>query len=174
MASKPFLPTMVQDIMNAHAILQDVARALRKHNLEAILIGNAAAALQGAPVTTLDIDFLFRKTPANIRKLKALARSLRSVVFKPFYPASGLYRFIRQDDALQIDFMTAIHGVRSFNSLRSRAVKLDVGRETLLVAHLSDIIVSKRVANRPRDRAVIDVLETTLRESKKAEPSSHP
>jgi hypothetical protein len=33
------------------------------------------AQLQGAPVTTVDIDFLFRQTPASLKKLKALARS---------------------------------------------------------------------------------------------------
>jgi len=38
------------------------------------MIGNAAAALQGSPVTTLDIDFMFQKTAGNLKKLKALAR----------------------------------------------------------------------------------------------------
>ena len=35
-----------------------------------VMVGNAAAAIQGAPVTTVDIDFLFRKTPVNVKKLK--------------------------------------------------------------------------------------------------------
>jgi hypothetical protein len=48
-------------------------------------------ALQGAPVTTLDFDFLFRKTPRNLAKLKAVAKSLGAVVMKPYYPASDLY-----------------------------------------------------------------------------------
>jgi hypothetical protein len=44
--------------------------ALSAVRLEAILIGNAAAAIQGAPVTTVDFDFMFRATPANLAKLK--------------------------------------------------------------------------------------------------------
>jgi hypothetical protein len=68
---------------------------------------------QVARVTTLDIDFFIRKTPANITKLKRLATSLGATVFKPFYPVSGLFRLTRDDDALQLDLTTTIHGIRS-------------------------------------------------------------
>jgi hypothetical protein len=77
--------------MNAQPLLARIARALAVQKLEAVLIGNAAAALQGAPVTTLDFDFLFRKTPTNMRKLKALADELDAVVLRPAYSASQLF-----------------------------------------------------------------------------------
>jgi len=38
-----------------------------------------AAALQGAPVTTVDFDFFFRRTPANVRKLRGIAAELDAV-----------------------------------------------------------------------------------------------
>jgi predicted nucleotidyltransferase len=155
--------------MDAGPVLSSVARALRENGLEAILIGNAAAALEGAPVTTLDLDFLFRKTPANLRKLKGVASLLGAVILRPYYPASDLFRLTRDDDSLQVDFMATIHGVKSYNSLKSRARLAKVGAEQVLVAALSDIIASKRAADRPRDRAVLDVLITTLKE-KKAKP----
>ena len=44
--------------MDASLLLARVAELLLRHHLEAVLIGNAAAALHGAPVTTVDIDFL--------------------------------------------------------------------------------------------------------------------
>jgi len=62
--------------MDARPTLFTLARVLDEEGLEAIMIGNAAAALHGAPVTTLDFDFLFPKTPGNLRKLKAVAKSL--------------------------------------------------------------------------------------------------
>jgi len=155
--------------MDARPILFMLARVLHQHGLEAVLIGNAAAALQGAPVTTLDFDFLFRKTPGNLRKLKAVARSLGAVVLKPYYPASDLFRVVRDEDSLQVDFMARIHGVRSVASLRSRALRLDCGGHVLLVADLADIIRSKRAAGRPRDRAVLEILEKTLHEKKQIE-----
>jgi predicted nucleotidyltransferase len=156
--------------VNGQPVLVMVARALDEHGLEAIMIGNAAAALQGAPVTTVDVDFLFRKTPANLKKLKAIASSLGAMLLKPFYPTSGLYRLMRDEDSLQLDFMATIHGVRSFESLRSRAKRMEFGGHPLLVADLADIIRSKRAAGRPRDRAVLLVLEKTLDEKKERRP----
>jgi hypothetical protein len=80
--------------MDAAPILIRVARVLRETGLEAVMIGNAAAALQGAPVTTVDLDFLFRKTPANVRKLKAVARAFDAMILRPYYPISGLFRLM--------------------------------------------------------------------------------
>ena len=150
--------------MNAAPLLNSVVAALADVRLEAILIGNAAAAIHGAPVTTVDFDFMFRATPVNLAKLKRFARRLEAVILRPYYPASSLYRVMNDERGLQVDFMPAIHGVKSFNSLRSRAEKIELGGRPLWVAHLADIIASKRAAARPRDKAVLDILEKTLRE----------
>jgi len=151
--------------MDAAPLLFQIAALLDRHALEAVLIGNAAAALQGAPVTTIDIDFLFRKTPANLKKLKAIAKELDATLLRPYYPASGLFRIFRDTDALQIDFMSAIHGVRSFKGLRKRAKAVRFGNVEILVAGLADIIRSKRAAGRAQDTAVLGVLEKTLEET---------
>jgi predicted nucleotidyltransferase len=150
--------------VDARPVLVAVARILREQGLEAILIGNAAAALHGAPVTTIDLDFLISQTPANLRKLERIADALGAVVFTPHYPVSGLFRLIRDEDALQLDFMTAAHGIRSFNSLRSRSTEVQFEGERMTVAALTDIIASKRAANRPRDHAVLDALQKALHE----------
>jgi hypothetical protein len=150
--------------MNAEPLLNSVVAALAQVGLEAILIGNAGAAVQGAPVTTVDFNFMFRATPVNLGKLKRFATRLEAVVMRPYYPMSALYRVMNDDRGLQADFMPAVHGVKSFNSLRSRAQMLDLGGHGLWVAHLADIIASKRAAGRPRDMAVLEVLEKTLRE----------
>lgn len=150
--------------MDAKPLLVEVARGLQQVHLEAVLIGNAAAALQGAPVTTIDFDFLFRRTTRNLAKLKVLARALRASILRPYYPASDLYRVVREDDGLQVDFMGTVHGVRSFEGARDRATIVEIDGVPILVASLTDIIRSKRAANRPRDRAVLDILERALEE----------
>jgi hypothetical protein len=155
--------------MDAAPLLNAVVAALADTGLEAILIGNAAAAIQGAPVTTLDFDFMFRETAANLTKMKKFATRLDAVILRPYYPVSKLYRVTNDDRGLQVDFMPVIHGVKSFNSLRSRAQSMRIAGRKLWIAHLADIIASKRATGRPRDKAVLEVLETTLREKAKAQ-----
>lgn len=149
--------------MDAMPLLTRLIAALARHKLEAVLIGNAAAAIHGAPVTTLDFDFMFRETPGNLRKLKAVAASLDAVILRPFYPVSKLYRMVDDACGLQADFMPTIHGVRSFEGLRSRASEQMIGGIKTVVASLDDIIASKKAAGRDRDRAVLPVLEQTRR-----------
>jgi predicted nucleotidyltransferase len=161
--------------VNAAPALAEIARSLLEARLEAVLIGNAAAALQGAPVTTVDFDFLFRRTPRNLAKLKIVARRLHAAILRPYYPASDLFRVVRDDDGLQVDFMGTIHGVRSFEGLRDRATSVAIDGAPVLVASLSDIIRSKRAAGRPRDLAVLDILEQAREEAKRSErPAGRP
>ena len=137
-----------------------------------MLIGNAAAALHGAPVTTIDLDFFLRKSAGNTRKLKALAIELEAIILRPYYPVSGLNRLSRRTDNLPLDFMTAIDGVNSFEGVRARSSEISVGGEPLRVAALADIVASKKAANRLSDLAVPGILEKTLDEAK--HPSQAP
>jgi hypothetical protein len=140
--------------MDASPLLARIAALLDKHGLESVLIGNAAAALQGAPVTTVDFDFMFRRTPANMRKLKAIARDLEAVLFKQFFPPSGTIRLMRDRDGLQMNFVNVIDGGPSFEGLRGRAKRVNLAGVHLLVADRSDIVRSKKATGRaPKRRA---------------------
>jgi predicted nucleotidyltransferase len=158
---------MRADGMNASPLLIKIARTLHMVRLETVMVGNAAAALHGAPVTTLDIDFMFRKTPTNLRKLKDFAEELDAQILKPFYPVSSLYRVVNDDTGMQVDFMSILHGIKSFENLRSDAVEVEFEGYELKIASLEKIIRSKKTLGRPRDLAVIEILERTLDEKKK-------
>jgi hypothetical protein len=158
--------------MDARPLLEEIGRALKEADLDVVLIGNAAAALQGAPLTTVDFDFLFRKTSRNVAKLKRFAARLRASILRPYYPASDLFRVVRDEDGLQIDFMGTIHGLRSFEGVRARASEIAVGDGSIAVASLADIIKSKRAAGRPRDLAVLDILERAYEATTSAKRTS--
>jgi hypothetical protein len=67
-----------------------------------------------------------------------------------------------------LDFMSQLHGVKSFESLKSRASEVYFGKAAILVADLKDIIRSKKALGRDKDLAVLDLLEKTQREKEKA------
>jgi hypothetical protein len=151
--------------VNAAPLLTHIAQTLQVVRLEAILIGNAAAALHGSPVTTIDFDFFFRNTPQNLAKLRKFAQQTDSIILRPYYPISSLLRVTNDERGIQVDFMSQIHGISSFASLRSRSIPMEIAPNiALMVASLADIIKSKRAAARPKDRAVIEILEKTLNE----------
>jgi hypothetical protein len=110
--------------MNALPILARVAGLLQRHKLEVIVIGNAAAALQGAPVTPTKIDFLFRRTPANVRKLKAITAELRETLLRQYFPRGPLWRISRDLDGLQIDFIATVTPAFERARKRSRPVRI--------------------------------------------------
>jgi predicted nucleotidyltransferase len=153
--------------MTAEPLLKLAARLLEKHRLDAVLIGNAAAALQGAPVTTMDLDFFMRATPRNATKVRKIAEDLRTSVIQPYYPVSTLFRISKPEEDLQLDFMTKISGIRSFEGVRSRATITEFGGHKLRVASLGDVIRSKTAAGRPEDLAILPVLHRVVRERAK-------
>jgi predicted nucleotidyltransferase len=151
--------------MNAKYQLSSISNLLNQQGLEAILIGCAAAALQGAPVTTDDFDFYFRPTRPNLKKLEEIARDLHTTLKQPHYPLSSMYRISSPSLGVQVDMMGKVFGVRSFESVRSRATKALINGCPIMVASLEDVISMKMAADRPKDRAVMPVLVETLRET---------
>jgi len=150
--------------VDARTILGTVAGLLHVGHVDAVLIGCAGAALQGAPVTTDDLDFYFRPTRLNIEKLKRIASALGTTLSQPHYPLSKMYRMTSPSLGIQVDMMGTVYGVKSFESVRSRSDHAIVDGNPLTVASLRDIIAMKRAANRPKDRAVMPVLQETLRQ----------
>jgi len=149
--------------------LVTVARALRVAKLEAIVIGNSASMLNGAPVTTQDIDLLIRDTRPNRRKLARFAEEIGGSAPMPVSELSKV-EWIEGRLAVPIEIhFDRISGGLTFSTLRSRAQLVMVGDEKLVVASLADVIRSKQAAGRPKDRAVLPILRDTLAVKKKLE-----
>lgn len=61
--------------------------------------------------------------------------------------------------------VATVHGLRSYEGVRARAATVVVEGVSIAVASLADILRSKRAAGRPRDKAVLEVLEKALEEA---------
>lgn len=141
--------------------IEAIATAADQAHLEFILVGNAAAALHDAPVTTQDVDLFVRETPRNRAKIRQFAEILGGVLSQPYEPLSRMMRI--ETPLVKVDLVFALSSRRKFESVRLRALKIKLGSRELKVASLEDIIAAKEAANRPKDRATLHVLKNTLR-----------
>ena len=151
--------------MTAEPLLNKVAKTLTEHHLEAVMVGNAAAALHGAPVTTLDIDFMFRKTAANLKKLKGVARSLGSVVFKQYFPSCDIYQLVNDDRGFQVVFFAHSNRIESLEAsdfpaeYEARTCIATVRQEIPTIYELSEELSSSAqedALKKESERALID------------------
>jgi hypothetical protein len=151
--------------------LVELARGLRVAKLDAVVIGNSASMLNGAPVTTQDIDLLIRDTRLNRRKLSRFADEIGGSVPMPVSDLSRV-EWIEGRLAVPIEIhYDRLSGGLTFSSVRSRARIVVVGDEKLRVAALGDVIRSKQAAGRPKDRAVLPILRDTLAVQKRLRQS---
>ena len=154
-------------IMNAKFQLVEIAQRFADLRLDAVMIGNAAAVLHGAPVTTLDIDFMLKQTDENYRKLALLAQQMDcKFIEMKLQDDNYMYRLERRADSSYIDFLFVAAGIESFEALKQRGMDVSFGEHPLRIASLEDILASKRTAGRPKDLAVLPILEMTLDEKR--------
>ncbi len=132
-------------------------RALSAHGVPFLIVGLSAAALQGAPVVTQDVDLWFERL--DDPKLAAALRQVNGAyvpptsMTPPMFAGEGLELFAV---VLRMD------GLEGFAVEWENALPMTVGDVAARILPLARIIVSKRAAARPKDRLVIPVLEDVL------------
>jgi predicted nucleotidyltransferase len=133
-------------------------RALTDEGVEFLVVGLSAAALQGAPAVTQDIDLWFRDLADP--GIKNALRSVGGVYVAP--TGSTPPMFVGRAVAL-FDVVVTMHGLGSFTKEAKHAVTVALDGIRVKVLPLERIIVSKKATNRPKDRAILPVLEDAAR-----------
>jgi len=143
---------------------------LHRHGVEHIVVGLGAAVLQGAPVVTFDLDVVHQRSPENVgRVLRCLVEIQARYRGDPRALAPTESHLVGPGHQLldsafgPIDFLGAIGESLDFEALLPRSVVLDLGGFTARVLTLDAVIELKRRAGRPKDLAVLPVLESSLR-----------
>jgi hypothetical protein len=131
--------------------------ALLRRNVRFMVVGLSAAALQGAPVVTQDVDLWFEdlhnpKIAEALREVGA-AYVPPSILNPPMFGAGGIELF---------DIVLRMDGFGSFNEEFANCVEVPLGTHKLKVLRLERILVSKRAANLAKDRLVVPVLEDAV------------
>ena len=140
-------------------------RALVDGNVDFLVVGLAAAALQGAPAVTQDIDLWFRDLGGD-RFRKALSRA--GVAYVP--PSIQNPPLLAGKGADLFDIVVAMHGLGSFDEEVQGAVTMDVGGVEVPVLPLERIIISKQAVGRPKDVAILPVLRDALKAIRSRNP----
>jgi len=126
---------------------------LVRQNVPFLVVGLAAAALQGAPVVTQDVDLWF-KDLADPGIAKALKK-----VGGVYVPPVGSHPPVFAGEAVKLfDIVTHMHGLGEFDREARRCLRLPVGRVRLPVLPLERIIASKQATGREKDKLVLPVL----------------
>jgi hypothetical protein len=133
-------------------------QALVDEGVEFLVVGLAAAALQGAPAVTQDIDLWFRDLSDP-----ALQRALRRVGAIYIPPSLQNPPLLAGGDAGLFDVVVSMDGRGSFAQEARRALRIPVGAFEVRVLPLARIIASKKATDRPKDRAILPALEDALR-----------
>ncbi|MEO7086999.1 MAG: hypothetical protein ABI442_11410 [Gemmatimonadaceae bacterium] len=144
------------------AFLIRLLTALDTVRLDYVVVGMAAAALQGAPVMTQDVDLLVRDTPLTRSRIDELAKHIGAGRPLPVSELSTTLTLIGGEVAVDVLF-DRLPGGHSFEGIRARAVTIALGGHAALVASLDDVIASKEAIGRPKDLASLPILRDTQR-----------
>lgn len=132
--------------------------SLLRHKIRFMVVGLSAAALQGAPVVTEDIDLWFDNL-SDPKLMQALVK-----VGAAYIPPFGYNPpMLGGAGSEPLAVVIRMNGLEEFADEWKRALEINVGKLKLKVLPLERILVSKQAANRPKDRRVIPVLQNTLR-----------
>jgi hypothetical protein len=153
----------------------EILRLLAENDVEFIVVGMAAGILQGAPVTTVDLDLVHRRSPENVQRLLRVLsevdatyrhdpRRLRPAESHLIGPGHQLLTTTHGD----LDCLGAIDQDRGYEELLPLSVEMTLGGgRNVRVLTLPALIEAKERAGRPKDLAVLPVLKATLEETKK-------
>lgn len=134
--------------------LHELVRA----KVDFIIIGHAAAALQGAPVSTVDIDLWFAKLPDP--HLNIALKKVNSYYLSPV--GNNPPTFVGEGTEI-FDIVTHVHGLGEYAEVKKQAIKIPLDDFKVSVLPLELIIKSKQAAGRTKDKLALLVLKDSLR-----------
>jgi hypothetical protein len=155
------------------ADFEAVLRILSDHGVDYVVIGGIAAALQGAPVTTFDLDVVHSRAPDSLVRLltalQALDAFYREQPERRLRPdlshvASPGHQLL-MTRAGPLDLLGTVTGGRGYEELLPHTTEIDIGDgKRIRVVDLATLIRLKEETGRDKDRAVLPVLRRTLEE----------
>jgi hypothetical protein len=151
---------------------RELLRALVSERVEFIVVGGVAAVLEGVPVSTFDLDIVYSLRETNLDRLARALDDLEAIYVDP-----GGRRIAPTTDRLRggghhllrtrfgrLDVLGSVGEGMGFDDLLPDSRPRSIHGLIVSVLALEALIKTKEGANRPKDRAVLDLLRQTLAE----------
>jgi predicted nucleotidyltransferase len=156
--------------MDAALRFFDILKILDQHGVEFILVGGVAAILEGAPVSTFDLDVMVRPTPEDRDRLLEALRELNAHYLDPagrqIFPDRAKLDTLRihrlVTDSGPMDVLEQIGKGLTYADLTEKTEIYEVNGLPVRTLRLEMIIRSKEEANRDKDQATLPILRRTL------------
>ncbi len=155
---------------STNASLSEILVGLLEAGVDFILVGGLAAVIQGAPVTTMDVDVVHSQSPENIARLLSFLKSVdavhRRLDDKMIEPKkrdlAGKGHVLLATLIGPLDVLAVIEGGRSYEDLLEHTVEIDFRGHSLRVLDLKTVIELKKSSTDPKDKQRLPVLKETL------------
>jgi hypothetical protein len=171
-------PTERLEAVENHTRALDAVKllgVLLSHRVEFVVVGGAAAALHGAPVLVQDLDILYRPEEDNLLRLERALAELQAVdrAYPQNVPLSAdLLRAeghkLAITSAGPLDVSGSLNDDVTYAALIDSSEELEVAGHRVRVLSLERLVALKRGLGRPKDLAMLPVLEATLRERQRS------
>ena len=153
-----------------------ILKILAAHEVQFIVVGGVCAVLQGAPVSTFDLDIVHARNPENIQRLLTALQELGAI-----YREHADRRITPNSSHLEspghqllltkagpLDLLGTVSGGRGYEELVRFVDEMTVGSVSFKVLRLTTLIDLKEELGRDKDRAVLSILRRTLEEKQKS------
>jgi hypothetical protein len=170
-SSRFWLPFLEFAVASVEPKIHEILVRLADEGVEVIVVGMAAAVLQGVPVTTWDLDVVHRRTPENVTRLLGVLRDLEAVArhdLRRLEPdathLSGPGHVLMETRFGDFGCLGAIDGGRSYEDLLGASLVVDFEGRPLRMLSLRELLAIKTRAGRPKDIAAIPYIQSTIDE----------
>ena len=149
---------------------REILRILNKHEVDYIVVGGVAAVIHGAPIATFDLDALVRVNEENatrlidaLEELDARYREHQATVRPTAKDVLAGGHLLLMTSAGPLDVLGFVGNNHRYESFPASTTPIDTSAGRIRVLNLDELIRLKRETDRPKDRAVLSLLEEVQR-----------
>lgn len=160
--------------------LSAIIEGLIKADIKFIVVGGLAAVIQGAPITTMDVDIVHYRSFDNISKLLKFLKSIDATYRRPDNKViepreedlTGMGHALFKTRLGPLDVLTFIEEGKTYEELVKHTVEIKFRGHLIRVLDIRMLAELKKKSKDPKDVQRLSVLEETIRQfTKKSEDS---